>query len=125
MIHPRDFVQSMRNAARGVAVTFRHEQSFRLQVLAALVAIGAGLYFKIPSSHFLILLMMVAAVLSLEIVNSVFERIIDGFKPRIHPMVRDAKDLMAGAVLIVSVVSVLVGLVIFLPHLEQLVAAGF
>lgn len=120
MIRIRQFFQSVRHAARGVAVVFRHEQSFRLQVLAGACAVALGLYLRIPNSHLLILFVMVAAVLSLEIVNSIFERIIDAFRPRIHPVVRDVKDAMAGAVLIVSASSVLVGVVIFWPYLQKL-----
>ena len=82
------------------------------------------MYFRIPRSHLLILFVMIAAVLSLEIINSIFERIIDGFKPRIHPIVRDVKDAMAGAVLIVSLISILVGVVIFWPYVAELVRAG-
>ncbi len=120
MIRPRQFFQSIRHAVRGVAVVFRHEQSFRLQVVAGVAAVALGLYVRIPSSHLLIMLVMIAAVLSLEIVNSIFERIIDGFKPRIHPIVRDVKDAMAGAVLIASLFSALIGLVIFWPYLQKL-----
>lgn len=120
MIRLRQFLQSFRHAVRGVAVVFRHEQSFRLQVVAGVGAIALGLYFRISSSHLLIMLAMIAAVLSLEIVNSIFERIIDGFKPRIHPIVRDVKDAMAGAVLIASLFSALIGIVIFWPYIQKL-----
>lgn len=123
MIRIKQFVESFRHAVRGVAVVFRHEQSFRLQTLAAVLATGLGLYLRVPRSHMLIMLVMIAAVLSLEIVNSIFERIIDSFKPRIHPIVRDVKDAMAGAVLIVSLISALVGIVIFWPYAVALVAA--
>lgn len=120
MIYLRAFFQSTRHALRGVALVFRHEQSFRLQILAGVVVIALAWYFRVPSTHVLILLVMIAAVLSLEIVNSIFERILDGFKPRIHPIVRDVKDIMAGSVLIVSLVSVLVGCVVFWPYVQKL-----
>jgi diacylglycerol kinase len=120
MIRLRQFFYSVRHALRGVAVVFRDEQSFRLQTAAAVAAVSLGLYLRVPSTHLLILLAMVAAVLTLEIVNSIFERLADAFKPRLHPMVRDVKDAMAGSVLIVSVVSALVGIVIFWPYLAKL-----
>lgn len=121
MIRFRQFFQSIRHALRGVAVVFRHEQSFRIQTFAGIAAIALGLWLHIPGSHLLIMLVMIAAVLSLEIVNSIFERIIDGFKPRIHPIVRDVKDAMAGAVLIASFFSALIGIVIFWPYLQKLI----
>jgi diacylglycerol kinase len=120
MIKLRQFLDSLRHALRGVAVVFRHEQSFRLQVFAAFIAIILSFYFSISNYQLLLILVMIAAVLTLEIINSIFERIIDSFKPRIHPIVRDIKDIMAGAVLIVSVVAALVGITIFWPYVQKL-----
>lgn len=120
MIHLPDFLNSIRNALRGVAVVFRNEQSFRLQCAAAVLALAASYAFRIDTFELLVILLLIAAVLTLEIVNSVLERVIDSFKPRIHPVVRDIKDIMAGAVLLVSVVAATVGAVIFWPHVAPL-----
>ncbi|OGM00207.1 hypothetical protein A2501_01555 [Candidatus Uhrbacteria bacterium RIFOXYC12_FULL_57_11] len=124
MIRFSEFFASIQHAIRGVVVVFRHEQSFRIQVGAGVCAIALGIVFHVPRSQLLIMFVMIAAVLSLEMVNSVFERIIDNFKPRIHPIVRDVKDAMAGAVLIVSIISALVGVVIFWPYVAALVVTG-
>lgn len=120
MIQIGQFFQSFRHALRGIGVVFRGEQSFRIQVAAALAAVCLGLYFQISNFQFLIVLVLIAFVLVLEIINSIFERLVDSFKPRIHPVVRDIKDIMAGAVLIASLVSAAAGIVIFWPHLKNL-----
>lgn len=120
MIRIGQFFQSFRHALRGIAVVFRDEQSFRIQVLAGAVALGLARYFRINNFQLLVILALIAFVLILEIINSIFERFIDSFKPRIHPVVRDIKDIMAGAVLIASAVSAVVGAVIFWPHLKNL-----
>jgi diacylglycerol kinase len=56
-------------------------------------------------------------VLVLEIINSIFERIVDVYKPRLNPYVRDIKDMMAAAVLIASLGAAIIGLMIFIPYL--------
>lgn len=106
---------------RGVSVVFRAEQSFRIQVVGAVCAIVAGIVFQISTYQFLIILLLIGAVLTLEIVNTIFERLVDSFQPRIHPVVRDIKDIMAGAVLIASAVSLLVGVTVFWPYLVETV----
>ena len=121
MIHPRQFFSSVRHALRGVGVVFRSEQSFRLQVAGAVVALVAGFAARLSRNEFIVVLLLIGAVLTLEIINSIFERLVDSFQPRIHPVVRDVKDIMAGAVLIVSFVALVVGAVIFWPSVKAFV----
>ncbi|RMD51605.1 diacylglycerol kinase, partial [Candidatus Parcubacteria bacterium] len=44
----------------------------------------------------------------------------DGLKPRLHPLVKEIKDIMAGAVLITAIVAALIGLIIFWPYIEAI-----
>ena len=99
---------------------FGAEQSFRIQVAIALLVMVAGIVFQVKTYEWIILVLLVGSVLTLELINSIFERMVDSFKPRIHPMVKDIKDIMAGAVLIVSVIATVVGITIFYPHLVDL-----
>ena len=121
MISVRRFFTSVKHALRGVSVVFAAEQSFRIQVGAALLVVAAGIVFGIKTYEWILLVLLIGSVLTLELINSIFERIVDSFKPRIHPMVKDIKDIMAGAVLIVSVIAAVVGITIFYPHVADLV----
>jgi len=58
-------------------------------------------------------LIMSALVLSLEVVNSAVEAVVDLASPEFHPLAKVAKDAAAGATLVAAVFSVLVGLVVF------------
>ncbi len=118
MIRLRQFLESLRHALRGVVIVYQNEQSFRIQVFVSIAVLFFSFYYPISHFHFLLILLLIGAVLSLEIINSVFERIIDSFKPRIHPIVRDIKDIMAGAVLIVSLIAAVIGFAIFWPFLN-------
>jgi len=104
-----------------VWIVFNSEQSFRLQLFAAIVVGMLGMWFQIRRSEWIVLLLLIGSILSLELINSVFERMIDAFKPRIHPIVRDIKDIMAATVLIVSCIAVIIGLIIFVPYVRALV----
>ena len=63
---------------------------------------------------------MIAFVLVMEIINSVFEKISDMMKPRIHVYAKLIKDIMSGAVLITALVSLAIGLIIFIPYFINL-----
>jgi undecaprenol kinase len=122
MMSFRRLRQSLAHALRGVRVVFAAEQSFRLQILAAFIVIVAGFYFQIKSNEFVVLLLLIGAILSLEMINSIFERIVDSFKPRIHPIVKDIKDIMAGAVLVASFSALVIGITIFDAYVIALVS---
>ncbi len=121
MIHLRRFLQSVHHALRGVVLVFRHEQSFRLQMIGAFVVVVLGIWLSIRPTEWIVILLLIGAVLCLEIINSIFERLVDVLKPRLHPDIRDMKDLMAGCVLVVSLVALGSGAVIFIPKLIPIV----
>ena len=117
------FFRSVAHALRGLAVTFRSGRNFRVQVLAAVLVLCAAVLLDVRIWEFILLLLLSTSVLVLELFNSVIERMADGLAPRLQPIVRDIKDLMAGAVLLSSIVSAAIGLLIFLPYLLRLVTA--
>lgn len=122
MIRSDQLWKSFTHALRGVRVVFRTEQSFRIQVIAALAAVGLLLLLDVPAFEAIVVLLLIAMVLVLELINSIFERLVDTFKPRIHPVVGEIKDIMAATVLLASVTAAAIGLVIFLPKLMSLFA---
>ncbi|MBU1032993.1 MAG: diacylglycerol kinase family protein [Patescibacteria group bacterium] len=111
---------SFSHAWRGILVAFKTERSFRIQLAVGLLVIAFLLIFPIPRFEKVALLLVIGAVLVLELVNSMIERMVDLFKPRLHQYVKDIKDLMAGAVLIASIFAVIIGLIILGPYFVKL-----
>ncbi|MBI4713882.1 diacylglycerol kinase family protein [Candidatus Uhrbacteria bacterium] len=111
-------IKSFSHALRGVRVVFKSEQNFRMQTLAAVAIIVLAIWFEVNAFEWIVLLLLIGLILTLELINSVFERIVDTFKPRIHPIVHDIKDIMAATVLLMSLIAVVIGVVIFAPHLR-------
>ncbi len=116
MLSIKRLFKSFHYASRGIALAWRAEQSFRIQALAAFIVIILIFWFAVPLWQAVALLLLIILVLTLEIINSILERFVDVFKPRIHPMVEEIKDLMAGAVLIASVGALTVGILILGPY---------
>lgn len=101
---------------RGIQMVVREENSFRVQLAASLGVLVLIAVVDLATWEVVALLMMAVLVLVLELVNTVFERLIDMMKPRLSPYVGAIKDMLAGAVLIASIGSVIIGGVILWPH---------
>ncbi|MDD5043543.1 MAG: diacylglycerol kinase family protein [Patescibacteria group bacterium] len=116
------FFKSFRYAGRGLRQVFREEQSFRLQILAAILVVILAFYFQIATWQIIVLFLVITLVLVLELINSIFERMVDIIKPGIHEYVRGIKDIMAAAVLLASLAAIIIGLFIFWPYLRAVVS---
>lgn len=114
------FYKSVSHAWRGITTTAKTERNFRLQLFAASVALIFSVVFPLTVPERIVLLLLSGAVLVLEIINSALERIADAVAPRLSFMVKEVKDMMAGAVLITAVLALLVGFMIFWPHFRVL-----
>ena len=123
MISPKRFFKSLKHALRGLADLFWAEQNFRIQVLAGVVVVALAVVLELQTWERILLLLLTSFVLILEILNSIIERVADAVQPRLSPMVREVKDMMAGAVLICAVVSAIVGGVILYAPIRDIVCA--
>jgi len=90
-------------ALAGVASTLRTENSFRLQVIAA-IAVGAALLWLRPAAvWWAVAALTVSFVLAAELVNTAIEHLADHLHPELHPKIKLVKDCAAAAVLVASV----------------------
>ncbi len=85
--------------------------------IAILFVIVLGFYFKVSSSEWMYLIFAIGFVLVSEAFNTAFEIDIDLTSPEYHPYAKDTKDVAAAAVLLSVFVSIIIGLVIFLPKI--------
>ncbi len=123
--HPfaaRTFHRSARYAWRGIRVAFRREANLRRQLLLGFLVVAASIVLHISLVQLALLILTSAAVLILELMNSAIESLADAVHPHYHDKIRDAKDMAAGAVLVMSLAATAVGIVILLPPLLELLA---
>lgn len=111
------FLMSFRFAINGIRIAFREQLNLKIQVAIAVVVIGAGKYFQISSMEWVALLLTIALVIGLELINTAIENLVDLVTTERKPLAGKIKDIAAGAVLIVSILSVIIGWLIFKPYL--------
>lgn len=116
------FLHSLRYALRGVAMIYREEQNFRVQISAAVMAVLLSVIFGITRLEWLFVILAIALVLIAEAVNSAVERVADLLKPRLDVYVKDIKDIMAGVVFISSGLALVIAFVVFMPHIIKIIS---
>ncbi len=116
MINFRKLGFSFKKAFKGFKVAIREEQTFRIQTIAGILVFFLMFRFPLTALERAVLVLTVILVLSLELINSQIERILDFLQPNHDPKIERIKDLSASAVLIVSLGAAIIGLLIFLPY---------
>lgn len=105
---------AFRCAGIGIAKLFR-ECHARIHALAVVCVVVFGFIFKVSGLEWCILVLCMGGVLMAEAFNTALEKLSDKVCPEQNPLIGDAKDLAAGAVLIMAITSVIAGLIIFIP----------
>lgn len=114
----RNRLRSVLFALKGLKAVFLQEKNFQIQVVCAFVVAVLMFVFPLTSLERILLILVMCLVLLLELTNTALEYTLDIFHPRVHPTVGIVKDIMAGAVLIGASAALVVGILIFLPHIQ-------
>jgi diacylglycerol kinase len=115
----KSIVKSFRAAWRGLLLVLLDEPAFRYMLAAAALVAAAIVYFDLSRGETALLLFLVFAVLALEVINTLFERMLDIVRPEYDERVRRIKDIMAGLVLLASIGAAVLGTLILLPYVLQ------
>ncbi|GEN52034.1 diacylglycerol kinase family protein [Halobacillus faecis] len=104
-------------AWNGIKEVYQSERNFRIHLSVALLVILAAFLFGLSKGEWMAILLIMVIVFSLEMVNTAMERLLDFYHPEQNPVIGSIKDITAGAVLVASIGSVIIGMIIFLPKL--------
>lgn len=110
-----DRARSFKYAGRGIARLISHEHNAWIHCFVAVCVVVAGLWLGLSTLEWAAVVLCIGAVLAAEGINSAIEALCDRVSPGYDEAIKHAKDLAAGAVLILAVMSVVVGLLIFIP----------
>ncbi len=116
MFKIKKLIRSFHHAFKGLALIYREEQNFRIHVVCSCIVLFLAFLLRVEPLQIIILLITISTLLILEIINTVFERLVDIAKPRVHLYIAFIKDVMAGGVLIAAVVCTLTTIIILFPY---------
>jgi len=114
------FIAGFKYAFSGLWYALRTQRNARVHVSIAILAILLGVVLHISAVEFALVFVAITGVFIAEMFNTIFELCIDLASPDYHPLAKIAKDVAAGAVLLSAMLSIVIGLFVFVPHLMKL-----
>ncbi len=114
------FIAGFGYAFSGLWYALRTQRNARVHAAIALLAILVGFLLHISAVEFAMLFVAITGVFIAEMFNTVMELCVELASPDYHPLAKTAKDVAAGAVLLSALLSIIIGLLIFGPHLWYL-----
>lgn len=111
------FLKSFTYAFNGLKFCFKNEFNFKVQLLVGTSTIGLGLIFSLTKIEWSLILCCIGLVLSAELFNTAIESICNKIETNYHLTIKIIKDVSAAAVLVLSIVSAVIGLIIFIPKI--------
>ena len=116
----RDRLNSLRYAIRGIYVVVSSQPNAWIQAIALVVVLAAGIYFDFTQAEWCWVVLAIGLVWMSEALNSGIEFLSDLSSPDYHPLVRNAKDVAAGAVLIAIIAALLIGILVIWPYIYEI-----
>lgn len=113
----RKVAKSFRFACQGILHAVKNERNLKIHICISGVVLFLGLWLSLSLVEWLFILFAIGGMITFELLNTAIERIVDLVTKEYHPLAKQAKDVAAGAVLIYAILSVIIGLIIFLPKL--------
>ncbi len=108
-------------AIQGICHTFKHERNMMIHGLMICLVIVAGILFQISLLEWFVCLLLFGIIISLELVNTAIENVVDLVTEEKKSKAKIAKDAAAGAVFVMAMIAVILGCMIFLPKLSSMV----
>ena len=110
-------MSGFRYAGEGLHYAFTSQRNFRFHLSAALAVTLLGIWLRLPLQSWALLALTIGSVVVMELLNTAAETLVDLVSPDYHPLAKQVKDLMAAAVLVAALVSVVVGVAVLGPPL--------
>ena len=108
-------IQSFGYAFKGIRHVFGTEANMKIHITISVLVIICGIAFAISITEWICCLLCIGLVVGAEMMNTAIENVVDLASPEQHPLAGKAKDIAAGAVLICAIISVVIGMLIFIP----------
>lgn len=119
IIKNKNWGDVFKHAGEGVLLAISTQKNYRIHFLLSLFSLVLAIWLSVSLEKIIILIFAITFGLTVETLNTAFEKTVDLITGEYHPLAKAAKDISAGAMLIVSIGMAMVGLLILLPPLWQ------
>jgi len=117
-LHNSNFIDACNNAVNGIIYATTTQTNVRKQLVIAVTVMLLSLFYNFTTSEFLCLTFAVFMVIFAEMMNTAIETVVDLFTDKYHPKAKIAKDVAAGAVVLVAINACIVAYFLFFRETE-------
>lgn len=116
----KKLINSFKYAFKGIGSSLKSERNMKIHFAMMVLVIIAGIFLNISIWEWITCFILFGLVISLEMVNTAIEIVVDMVSPEYNLKAGHVKDIAAGAVLVNAIAAFIVGLLIFLPKIIRL-----
>ena len=111
-------LKSFTFAFNGLKILFKEQYNARIHLLAIVVVVIAGAWFKLTASEWIAITFAIGLVIAMEIINTAIEQIADFMTTEQNPKIKKIKDLASAGVLVSAITAVIIALLVFIPKIH-------
>jgi undecaprenol kinase len=111
------YSETFKFALEGIRVSILNEKNIRFHLFFSVIVIVFAIIFNLTQIEWMFILFAIVGMIVVEMINTAIERVVDLVTDQYHPLAGQAKDIAAGAVLIYAILSVIIGMIIFIPKI--------
>jgi len=109
----KHFLNSFRYAMSGIVFCVKYERNMRIHITITLYVLYFARFYELTKAEIILLILTCVSAITLEMVNTAIEVVIDKVSPNYHTLAKIGKDVAAGAVLIATIAAVIIGILLF------------
>jgi diacylglycerol kinase len=117
IIENKKIINSFKYAIEGIIASFKSERNMKIHVLATIIVVILGLILKINIVEWCFCIISIVLVISAELLNTAIENIVDMISTEKNEKAKLVKDISAGAVLVLAIGALIIGMIIFIPKI--------
>lgn len=119
-VKTKKLINSFKYAIEGIIASFKTERNMKLHVMAMILVILLGFFAKLSKLEWMICIILFTIVIAGELFNTAIETTVDIAMPQKNEKAKLAKDVSAGAVLIIAIGAFIIGIIIFIPKILEI-----
>ena len=112
----KSYIESFRHALDGIKQVIKEERNMKIHITMTILVVLCAVLFNLTVCEKAIVISLCFITMAFELLNSAIENAVDISSPVFNMFAKRAKDISAGAVLLVSIGSAIAGLIIFIPY---------
>ena len=124
-INSKSLMNIIKYSLNGIKSYASDGKSIIIYVVGAILEVLLGFIFRVNGLEWILIICMLGIILAVELLNTAIEATCDAITKDFNPYIKVAKDCGSAATGIMGILSTIVNLIIFVPHIIKFIMSLF